>query len=340
MKKQALQVFLIICLCWKYAAAQTPIDMTPTLPLNTTPYTSASYTPVAYSPASYTTSTHPEEDTTDYHPIIAQFVEEKAVPGDIVTLKLSFQLPKGMTFPEKIPIQGLDEFQIMGMDTDGSDILIRLMVDVIDTFDVPALKVFLTHANGTPMAFKSDPVMLTVDLPFDKTDTEIDVHPIKDIIPVNTTQQYLVWAAIALILLMIGLGIWFFIRKRKQKIIEEQRQKTPEEIAFDALRDLNRDAHLFRDNIKAFYFRLTQILKEYMGQIRGFPAAELTTEEIASKIKKDADIEMVRLMRKADMIKFADFRPTTAEREDHWKTIWSYVKTTSDERHQQLEETN
>jgi len=281
------------------------------------------------------TDTQPEPDTADYHPMIAQFEEETAVPGDIVTLKLAFQLPKGMTFPEKIPIEGLKDFHVMGIDTDDANILIKLLVDTIDTFDVPSLKVMLTHANGTKMTFKSDPVLLTLDLPFDETEQDLDVKDIKDIFRINAAIKYLILLIILILLLLIALGIWFYMKKRKQKLMEQAYQKPPEEIAFDGLRDLNRDAHLFRDNIKAFYFRLTQILKEYMGQIRQFPIAELTTEEIASKVKENLDIEMVRLMRKADTIKFADFHPTTAEREDHWKTVWSYVKTTADERNQE-----
>jgi hypothetical protein len=338
MKKQAILVIFIISMGWGYAVAQMPVvDMTPstTIP-STTPYTPQSYTPQTYAVPSDST----EEDTTAYNPVIAQFIEETAMPGDIVTLKLSFQLPKGMGFPEKIPIQGLEEYHVMGLEPEESDINIKLMVDTVDTFDVPPLKIFLTHPNGTQMAFKSDPVMLSLDLPFDQSDPEIDIQPIKDIIPVNTAKKYVIIAIVAVILLFVGFGIWWFIKKRHQKIIEEQYQKLPEEIAFDGLRDLNRDAHLFRDNIKAYYFRMTQILKEYMGKIRQFPAAELTTEEIAAYVKENLDIEMVRLMRKADMIKFADFRPTTAERETHWKTIWSYVKTTSDERNQKIEETN
>jgi len=335
MKKQVLIVILIIGISWTYANSDTPVVMSPsyTIP-STTPYTPQSYTPLAYAPPANVN----EEDTTDYNPVIAQFVEETAMPGDIVTLKLSFQLPKGMHFPEKIPIQGLEEFHIMGLNTEDSDILIKLMVDRLDTFDVPPLKIFLTHPNGTQMAFKSDPVMLSLDAPFNKEDTELDIRPIKDILPVNTANTYIIIALVAVFLLLVVFGIWLYIKKRNQKIIEEKYQKPAEEIAFDALRDLNRDAHLFRDNIKAYYFRLTQILKEYMGHIRHFPAAELTTEEIAANVKEKLDIEMVRLMRKADMIKFADFRPTTSEREDHWKTIWSYVKTTSDEHHQKTEE--
>jgi len=282
-------------------------------------------------------STPAPEDDTNYRPMIAQFAEESAVPGDIVTLKLSFQLPKGMEFPEKIPIDGLNDFHIMGIDTEKSEILIKLLVDTIDTFDVPALKVMLTHPNGTVMTFKSDPVMITLDLPFDATATDLEPRDIKDIIPINKAQKYLMIAIILIVCLLIGLIVWLIIRKRKQQTIAQSLQKPPEEIAFDALRDLNRDAHLFRDNIKAYYFRLTQVLKEYMGQIRQFPVAELTTEEIAATVKDNLDIEMVRLMRKADMIKFADFLPTTAEREDHWKNVWSYIKTTSDERNEEMQ---
>ena len=344
MRKHAFEVLILILVFYGFAIAQAPpgeetdkTEYNQTIPNSTLPQIpsdnktdTSNYqqtTPHSTSPQSPPAE---ETDTTEYHPIIAQFVEETAMPGDVVTLKLSFQLPKGMTFPEKIPIQGLDEFHVMGIDTDDSDINIRLLVDTIDAFDVPSLKVLLTHPNGTSMAYKSDPIMLSLDIPFDENDTELEARPIKDIIPVTSSQKYIIYSIIALLFLLLCFGIWFYIKKRKQKDIEQKYQKLPEEIAFDALRDLNRDAHLFRDNYKAYYFRLTHILKEYMGKIRHFPAAELTTEEIAANVKDDLDIDMVRLMRKADTIKFADYRPTTAEREEHWKSIWSYTKTTSD----------
>ena len=332
MKRLALQVLLLFGLCLANALAQTDLQVVPdthALVQNNTPMT-------PYTNSFAPTDLQTEPDTTDFHPMIAQFEEETAVPGDIVTLKLSFQLPKGMTIPEKIPIDGIQDFHIMGVDTGDAEISIKLLVDTIDTFDVPSLKVMLTHVNGTVMTYKSDPVMLTLDLPFDESEADLDVRDIKEIYKINTTKKYIIIAIICILLLIIGLAIWYIIKKRKQKRIEQAYQKAPEEFAFDALRDLNRDAHLFRDNVKAYYFRLTQILKEYMGQIRDVPVAEMTTEEIASQVKENIDIEMVRLMRKADMIKFADFIPTTAEREDHWKNIWSYVKTTSDERNQEM----
>jgi len=346
MKRLALHVLFVLGLCLANAFAQaetqglpdtnTPVPYTPLVAPEKTALGPKGLKVLPGTTAPIQKDSQIESDPIDYRPMISQFDEETAMPGDVITLKLSFQLPKGMTFPEKIPIDGLQDFHVMGIDTDESEITIKLLVDTMDTFDVPSLKVILTHKNGTVMAYKSDPIMLTLDLPFDETETELEIHDIKDIFKINTAKKYLMIAIVCILILMIGLAIWYIIKKRKQKILEQAYQKAPEEIAFDSLRDLNRDAHLFRDNIKAYYFRLTQVLKEYMGQIREVPVAEMTTEEIASKVKENIDIEMVRLMRKADMIKFADFIPTTAEREDHWKKVWSYVKTTSDERNQEV----
>jgi hypothetical protein len=332
MKRLALHVLLLFGLCLANAFAQNDIQVVP----DTTALDQNKIQVVPDKPLIHKKDSQINPDTTEYNPMLAQFVEETAVPGDVVTLKLSFQLPKGMTIPEKIPIDGLQDFHVMGIHIDDSEISIKLLVDTIDTFDVPSLKVMLTHTNGTPMTYKSDPVMLTLDLPFDSSEAELDARDIKEIFKINPAKKYIIIAAACFLLLIIGLAIWYILKKRKQKIIEQAYQKAPEEFAFDALRDLNRDAHLFRDNVKAYYFRLTQVLKEYMGQIRDVPVAEMTTEEIASKVKENIDIEMVRLMRKADMIKFADFIPTTAEREEHWKNVWSYIKTTSDERNQEM----
>jgi len=81
--------------------------------------------------------------------------------------------------------------------------------------------------------------------------------------------------------------------------------------------------------VKEFYFRFTEILKHYLESIRGFPAAEFTTEEIARSIADEQDRVLIPLLREADLVKFADSIPTQAGKEEDVQVALAYIRETS-----------
>ena len=80
---------------------------------------------------------------------------------------------------------------------------------------------------------------------------------------------------------------------------------------------------------KAFYFRFSEIMRQYLEGLRGFPAAEFTTEEITSYINYEQDRKLLPLLRQADLVKFADAIPTPARKEEEVKTALTYIHETS-----------
>ena len=63
--------------------------------------------------------------------------------------------------------------------------------------------------------------------------------------------------------------------------------------------------------------------------MRGFPAAEFTTEEITSCLNNEQDRRLLPLLRQADLVKFADTIPTQARKEEAVSTALSYIHETS-----------
>ena len=80
---------------------------------------------------------------------------------------------------------------------------------------------------------------------------------------------------------------------------------------------------------KAFYFRFSEIIRKYLESLRGFPAAEFTTEEISSSINYEQDRKLLPLLRQADLVKFADATPTPARKEEEVKAALTYIHETS-----------
>jgi hypothetical protein len=83
-----------------------------------------------------------------------------------------------------------------------------------------------------------------------------------------------------------------------------------------------------KGQIKAYYFRYSEILRRYLEALRGYPAAEFTTEEIASHMEEEQDRQLLPLLRQSDLIKFADTVPTSARKEEDVKLALSYIQET------------
>jgi hypothetical protein len=86
-----------------------------------------------------------------------------------------------------------------------------------------------------------------------------------------------------------------------------------------------------KGHIKVFYFRFSEILRRYMEALRGFPAAEFTTEEIADAIQEEQDRRLLPVLQQADLVKFAETIPTKAKKEKEVEMAFSYIQETSSE---------
>jgi len=156
------------------------------------------------------------------------------------------------------------------------------------------------------------------------------LRPIQGIIPARPLWlKYLPWTAVLLIVLLVGLGARFWHKKRRAFKDSPELQEPPHVRALGEFEQLEADGLFEKGYIKEFYFRFSEILKQYLESLMEFPAAEFTTEEIALHLNKEQDRKILPLLRQADLIKFADTIPTPARKDEDLKTAFLYIQENS-----------
>jgi hypothetical protein len=152
-----------------------------------------------------------------------------------------------------------------------------------------------------------------------------------------TVGEILPWVVIAA---LAAAAIWVVIRllrrfKRQNK--EPEIIINPDPAHVIALRDLTklRDEQLWqKGEVKLYYSKLTEILRQYLENRYGVYSLELTTSEtlealVKTGFKKDNLYSNLKtILNGSDLVKFAKYRPEPAENDTHFQSSWAFVEAT------------
>jgi hypothetical protein len=154
-----------------------------------------------------------------------------------------------------------------------------------------------------------------------------------------TIGEILPWVLMAAVLAVI---IWFAIRffrklRKKDNGVEVIVNPDPAHvIAFRELEKLREEKLWQKGEIKYYYTRLTEVLRQYLeNRFRVF-SLELTTSEtldalIRTGFKKDASYNLLKgILIGADLVKFAKYNPEPSENELHFQNSWDFVLATKE----------
>lgn len=159
-----------------------------------------------------------------------------------------------------------------------------------------------------------------------KVDTlQQKMYDIKDITSVeNGIGNW--WKYVLALVIISGIGtfVYWFIKKRQKKKIEEEVYKTPIEKATSLLNNLEKKELWQKGEIKEYYSELTNIARNYIEEAIQIPAMESTTSELiqglkAASAKKKMSLtpetveNLERVLRQADLVKFAKSKPLEFE---------------------------
>ena len=179
-------------------------------------------------------------------------------------------------------------------------------------------------------------------------------HSIFDIKPQKTLpfrfgeiSGYLMWSLVAL--LLIALAIYVAIRvmrhygKSLTDIFHPAPPMPPHEEAFRALERLYVLRLCQHDKHKLYYSTLTDILRRYIAARFEVGAMEMTSDEIIEAMRsvelpKKAAMDMVDVLRSADLVKFAKAIPESDENEAAYQAVWDFVEATKPVEEQPTEE--
>jgi hypothetical protein len=145
-----------------------------------------------------------------------------------------------------------------------------------------------------------------------------------------------------LIIALLGALVWLairFLRKLKKSKTGIEAVIDPDPAHIIAFRELEklRDEQLWqKGEIKYYYTRLTEILRQYLeNRFRVF-SLELTTSEtlaalVKTGFKKDGSYNQLKtVLTGADLVKFAKYNPEPSENESHFQNSWDFVLATKE----------
>lgn len=166
------------------------------------------------------------------------------------------------------------------------------------------------------------------------------MYDIKNIIPVKSDfGNWWIYLLILLSLAVIGYFVYRFIKKKKTEekpvVIEF---KSPIEKATSLLQQLEKKELWQKGEIKSYYSELTDIARNYIEEEIQIPAMESTTSELIEGLRNAAKQKKLKLssetvenlekvLKQADLVKFAKVKPLDFEIEEDKKRISNSIVT-------------
>lgn len=145
-----------------------------------------------------------------------------------------------------------------------------------------------------------------------------------------------------LLTLLGGALIWLAIRyfprlRRNEKVVETIIASEPAHIiAFRELEKLKEDQLWQKGEVKIYYTRLTEILRQYLENRFSVYSLELTTSEtleilLKSGFKKDESFRILKdVLTGADLVKFAKHTPDPTENVSGFQKAWNFIELTKE----------
>ncbi|MDP3276159.1 MAG: hypothetical protein Q8Q09_13250 [Deltaproteobacteria bacterium] len=138
----------------------------------------------------------------------------------------------------------------------------------------------------------------------------------------------------AFVVALATLGVSALMRSRPKVVPPPPPPTPPWILAIEGLDVLGKSDLLSRGNIKEYYQQLSDIVRRYIGALRGFDALEMTTHEVLSRIKRVpvagvTTTEVEHLLRECDLVKFARYIPGHEDSEQVLEQAYLIVRRSS-----------
>jgi hypothetical protein len=262
-------------------------------------------------------------------PSLSVSVEKSAAKiGDLLWLTLRYDLPEGGQLPKDPVVRGIEKLNIVERVVRPGEIKLRFIVDRLESFKTEPIGLTYIDKDGNEQRFEAAPATIAVLSNLGEKPEEATLRPIQDIMPSSSRwMPFLPWIAVAGILLCLVIGWLWWRRKRRSAKIMSTTADPPHIQAEKEIDQLVAGGLFEKGDVKTFYFIFSEILRRYMESIRHFPAAEMTTEEIARYVANTSqDQEILPLLRQADLVKFADTIPTPDHKVHDVEAARTYIR--------------
>lgn len=260
--------------------------------------------------------------------------------GDVVPVAVRVVVERGarVAWPDTLPLSG-DPLENAARVRERVDTLPDGRLEVTGVYSVtpwragehplPELTLqMVTGREGVRALTATFPPLEVVSvLPADTAGLE--PRPARDVIGRNWALWPFVLGLLLLLAVIAALVWWWRRRAAAAAAMPAAPPIPPRELALARLQEARDAGLLERGEMKEFYSRITEALRDYLAVIGVGWGADLTTTELLSRFRAqvghDEARDLARLLRPADQVKFARREPDAATATAEWDAARSWV---------------
>ena len=250
-----------------------------------------------------------------------------------LTLKTSVDTMSKVVFPNAKTFGALEVIWSYKVDTiknkDRYELIKKYGLTQFDSgkYSIPSVKVLINNKPFFTDSIKVEVSNVVVDTLKQKM---YDIKPIAEV----TSSKSWIWKLLLIIVLLAGIAafVYWWLKIRQKKEIEEEIFKTPIEKATHLLNTLEKKELWQKGEVKAYYSELTDIARNYIEEAIDIPAMESTTSELIEGIRvaslkkkmvltQETIENLERVLKQADLVKFAKSKPLDFEITEDRKKI-------------------
>lgn len=268
--------------------------------------------------------------------------------GDQATFAFKTKVPAGSRFSLQslqrdlgngVELAGSPKVDTLSSDSNGTEIQTSFTFTSFDSGShvIPVINGYLENPDGTIDTVKFDAGKLEVTTiqidtttykPFDVKDQMTYPYTVKEFLP---------WIGllVALIaLFVIAVRLWRRWREKRALFIKPAEPDSPYIAALKELENIRKERLWQNNQMKLYYTRITDVLREYIEarfalQAMEKTSAEILTELIPAGIDKSDYNSLKELLEVADLVKFAKYIATESENENAIPAAIRFISSTA-----------
>jgi len=292
----------------------------------------------------------------DFSATVAQEVSVKAgfdtsriYIGDQINYTVTVDQPAGIslnlathkdTLLKNIEILSGPVADTLSLDGSRVRIINRYLVTSFDSgfYEVPPTYAELSTETGLKRFYSEYSPLEVMRVRIAPSDTTAQIYdivgPYKAPLTAGEILPWVLLAALAAALVWVIIRLMRRFRKTKPGHEPVVIKEPAHVIAFRNLEKLKEEKLWQKGEVKQYYSRLTEILRQYLEDRYGVYSLELTTSETLHELlktgfKKDDNFNRLKnILNGSDLVKFAKYKPDPSENDLHYENAWQFVDIT------------
>jgi len=216
----------------------------------------------------------------------------------------------------------------------------RYLVTSFDSgfYEVPPTYAELSTETGLKRFYSEYSPLEVMRVRIAPSDTTAQIYdivgPYKAPLTAGEVLPWVLLAALAAALVWVIIRLMRRFRKTKPGQEPIVIKEPAHVIAFRHLEKLKEEKLWQKGEVKQYYSRLTEILRQYLEDRYGVYSLELTTSETLHELqktgfKKDDNFNRLKnILNGSDLVKFAKYKPDPSENDLHFENAWQFVNIT------------